>query len=232
MLILAHRANRNGPDPARENHLVAVVECLQQGWGVEIDIRRNARGGFYIAHDAAPERANADAELFCEAMRAYATAPIALDVKELGYEAELVRFLDAYAILDRVFLFDMELLEREAGATAWMFRALHPAVAIAARISDRAEPIERALSITPADVIWVDEFDRLWVTEADVRALKARGKTVYAISPEIHGFSRAVAMERWAQFAAWGVDGICTDLADAAQAQLEARVWEARGVAP
>ena len=225
MLILAHRAYRNGPDAARENTLVAVVDCLREGWGVEIDIRRGAQGGFYIAHDPAPDRA--DAGGYCEAIRQHARAPIALNVKDLGYEADLLRLLDDHGIIDRVFLFDMELLERDRGRAAATFRALHPTVRIAARVSDRAEPIEQALAISAADVTWVDEFDRLWITEADVQTLKTHGKTVYAISPELHGFSSRTMIERWEQFAAWGVDGICTDFADRARAHLENRRKEA-----
>ena len=54
------------------------------------------------------------------------------------------------------------------------------------------------VAIADADVIWVDEFDRLWITEADMTELKNRGRTVYAISPEIHGFSNTIMTARWA----------------------------------
>jgi glycerophosphoryl diester phosphodiesterase len=222
MVILAHRAYRNGADPARENRLPAFVECLQQGWGAEIDVRRNSCGGFYISHDVAPDGDRPDAGPFFQAIHQHASAPIALNVKELGYEAQLIRVLDSHGVVDRVFLFDMELIEPERGVTASLFRTLHPTIQIAARVSDRSEPIEAALANRVADVIWVDEFDRLWITEADVEGLKATGRTVYAISPEIHGFPLAATIERWRQFAAWGIDGICTDVPDQARSHLKA----------
>ena len=78
-------------------------------------------------------------------------------------------------------------------------------------MSDRGESIERALSIGAASVVWLDEFDRLWATEQDVRRLKQAGRMVYAVSPDLHGFSLIATRARWAQFSAWGVDGICTD---------------------
>ena len=86
-----------------------------------------------------------------------------------------------------------------------------PDVKIAARVSDRGESIERALSIPEADIIWLDEFDRLWCTEADVRRLRDAGRTVHAVSPDLHGGTFQQARRRWLDFIQWGVDGICTD---------------------
>ena len=211
MKILAHRGYRDGPDPARENALGAVVDCLAAGWGLEIDIRRTPGGRFYVSHERLAESDPPPADPYFEAIRTHRTAPVALNVKELGYESELVAYLRRAGVLDRLFLFDMELLEDNAGMTARRLREADPDVQIAARVSDRGESIARALSIDVAQVIWLDEFDRLWATEADIAALKAAHKTVYAISPEVHGFPEADMLARWTQFAAWGVDGICTD---------------------
>ena len=223
MVIIAHRAYRNGPDPLRENRLTAVIECLRLGWGVEIDIRRAVDGRFYISHDPVVDVDDIearDASPFFDAIRRHASAPVALNVKELGYEPDLVRYLRTEEVLGRLFLFDMELLERDRGATARRFRAIDPAVRLAARVSDRNEPIEAALGLEIADVVWVDEFDSLWVSEHDVRTLKTRGRAVFAISPEIHGFSHEAMTRRWREFAAWGVDGICTDFPEWLQAEM------------
>ena len=143
--------------------------------------------------------------------RARPHAVIALNIKELGDEAALIAFLESQGVIAQTFLFDMELIEPRAGETARRFRDLHPAVSLAARVSDRGESIARALDIDVASVIWLDEFDGLWCTESDVRALKDAGRTVYAVSPELHGAPPAVTRERWADFINWGVDGICTD---------------------
>jgi hypothetical protein len=151
------------------------------------------------------------ADRYFRAFRRHPYAVIALNVKELGYEPDLLAYLDRESVLGQIFLFDMELLEKSPGQTAALFRSLNLHVKLAARVSDRGEPIERALGIESAQAIWLDEFDRLWATESDVRRLKAAGKTVYAISPEIHGFSREEMRRRWREFYAWGIDGICTD---------------------
>jgi hypothetical protein len=82
---------------------------------------------------------------------------------------------------------------------------------LAARVSDRGEPVERALAVEFADLVWLDEFDSLWLQAADIQRLKHAGKKIYAISPEIHGFSSVDMKRRWTEFCEWGVDGICTD---------------------
>jgi len=148
---------------------------------------------------------------FCALFRAYPAATIALNVKELVCEETLIAFLDAQGVLAQTFLFDMELIEPRAGEMARRFHDLHPAVRLAARVSDRGEPLERALGIDVASTIWLDEFDGPWCTERDVRTLKDAGRTVYAVSPDLHGGSFGHTRARWFDFIRWGVDGICTD---------------------
>lgn len=211
MEILAHRAFREGVDLARENTLEAVIECLREGWGVEIDIRRDQRGLLYISHDPVTDGTVSSAGSYFSAIRDHGRVRSAINVKELGYEAELARFFRQQAVLDQTFVFDMELLEVEVGASSHAFRQADPDIGIAARVSDRGEPVERALRVTEARFIWLDEFDSLWVSGRDIERLVGSGRTVFVISPEIHGFSLEIARERWKQFNAWGVHGICTD---------------------
>ena len=65
--------------------------------------------------------------------------------------------------------------------------------------------------MSEASIIWLDEFDSLWIKKVDIQRLKRSGKTIYAISPEIHGFSLVEMELRWRQFFQWGINGICTD---------------------
>jgi hypothetical protein len=211
MHILAHRANWKGADRPQENTLPAVRFCLEQGWGIETDIRRAPDGRFYISHDLADLTEVNQADAFCTLIRRFPVATVALNIKELGYESDLLLYLSKQQIMHQVFLFDMELVEAQAGQTAVLFRKLESEIKLAARVSDRGESIERALSVTMTDIIWLDEFDHLWVKESDVNRLKSAGKTIYTISPEIHGFSLNEMQRRWREFHHWGVDGICTD---------------------
>ena len=209
-IILAHRAYRDGTDPGRENSCAAVAECFEQGWGVEIDIRRSG-GRFYLSHDIGTVALANDALSFCHLVREMRPPAVAINIKELGYERELLAFLEQEQIIDHVFLFDMELLEDIPGKTARLLSTFHPRIRIAARSSDRHEPLERALACPFSTMIWADEFERFWLTGEDVRRAKESGKFVYVISPEIHGYDMRARNRRWEDFTLWGVDGICTD---------------------
>jgi glycerophosphoryl diester phosphodiesterase len=219
--ILAHRGNAEGPSPETENGLLAIDAALRHGWGVEIDIRRAADGRFYISHDPRPSADGCSADAVCTLLRAYPDATVALNVKELGDEEALLSYLAAQRVLAGIFLFDMELIEPRAGETARAFKSMRPDVRLAARVSDRGESIDRALAIEAASVVWLDEFDRLWCTEQDVRRLKQAGRTVYAVSPDLHQFAPIETRQRWIDFCRWGVDGICTDYAAALTSVVE-----------
>jgi glycerophosphoryl diester phosphodiesterase len=210
-IILSHRGNIVGPCATSENRLPAMRAALDCGWGVETDIRCANNGRFYISHDALPSAYDTPAEDFFALFRTYPGATIALNIKELGCELALVEFLKHEDLFDQTFLFDMELIERQAGMTARLFRDLHPTIRIASRVSDRGESIERALAVEVASVIWLDEFDGPRFTESDVRRLKDAGRAVYAVSPDLHGQTADDCRRRWVEFIRWGVDGICTD---------------------
>ena len=211
MDILAHRGNVAGPDPATENSPTAFRAALSRGWGLEIDVRHTHGAGLYISHDARDRAADGDAGECFAAIRQHPRATIAVNVKETGREAELLSELTRQGVLAQCFLFDMELIEAHRGDTARVLRTLNGSVALAARVSDRDEPVEAAVADTHSPIVWLDEFDGPWCSQADVRRLKAAGKTVYAVSPELHGATLDQAERRWIDFSNWNVDGICTD---------------------
>ncbi len=221
MKLLSHRGNLDGPDAASENTLRQVRAALGAGFGLETDIRRDCDGTLYVSHDRSRESGGRLAADHAACWAAWPDREIALNVKELGYEAELVDFLGRYRLQSQVFLFDFELLEKRPGATAAAIHRLDDEVRAAVRISDRnGETLERAASNLAASVIWLDEFDSLWVTEEIVIRMKAQGRPIYAISPEIHGRTLKASETRWRQFQQWGIQGICTDYPLRAQAVL------------
>lgn len=213
-----------GPDPTHENRLARVGDALAAGYGLETDVRYAAGQGFYISHDLAMPTGQSLLAAHCALWRRHPDAIIALNVKELGQERALLEALNALRVVPQLFLFDMELIEPQAGETARLYRRFDAAVTIAARVSDRGEPLERALAIEVARAIWLDEFDGPWATAETVARLKAAGKAVYAVSPELHGRSLGEAEARWRDFAAWGVDGICTDWPARLAARIAGRV--------
>jgi glycerophosphoryl diester phosphodiesterase len=211
MIVLAHRGNIDGPAPARENSLELIGAALSRGYGLETDVRYAPGKGFYVSHDAAEPAADALLAAHCALWRRHPGAAIALNIKELGQERALLEALNSLRVVQQLFLFDMELIEPDAGQTARLYRRYDAAVPLAARVSDRGEPVERALGIEVASVVWLDEFDGPWATAETVARLKAAGRTVYAVSPELHGRPLDEAKARWRDFARWGVDGVCTD---------------------
>lgn len=213
--ILAHRANLDGPKPAAENTLAATQAALAQGFGLETDLRRDGSGRFYLAHDRQRWTPENDFAPFSALFREFSTGVVAMNVKELGYEAALLELHRSGALGGAAFYFDFELLEPGTpGAAQRALKALPggAAVPVAARLSDRAEPLAQCLAI-PAEIVWADEFDALWLTEHEVRAVHAAGRKFFAISPELHGFDDAARLRRWAEFRRWGIDGLCTDYA-------------------
>jgi glycerophosphoryl diester phosphodiesterase len=220
MIILAHRGNLRGPDPVGENSLASIEAALELGFGIETDVRHDEDAGFYISHDLARPAPSALFARHAEAWRRYPDAVVALNIKELGRERELVAELAHAEVLDQLFLFDMELIEPARGQTAHLYRAISDRVALAARVSDRGEMVAQALGIAEASHIWLDEFDGPWATADTVATLKAANKQVYAVSPDLHGASLDTALKRWREFVHWGVDGICTDWPIALSEQL------------
>lgn len=210
-IIVSHRGNLAGPSADAENRLPAVRDALALGWSVQLDIRRDEDGQFYLSNDPQQCVAGLVADDFCALFRRFPHATIALKLRELGDEAALVAYLAEQRVLDQVFLFDMERLERQHGETAARLRTLDPRVQLAARVSDRAEPVDRALRIASASVIWVDESHSPWCTEEDVWRMKSAGRAVYAVSPDLRGRSFEETRARWLNFINWGVDGICTN---------------------
>jgi glycerophosphoryl diester phosphodiesterase len=219
MMILAHRANLTGPRSVVENSLTACVRALAEGFGLETDLRRDSAGEFYISHDPHPRTTENSLAAYSELFRAFPKAELAINVKELGYEPALIDLMKSGALGARSFYFDFELLEpKSPGATQRKIKSLPGGngVRVASRLSDRNEPMSQCLAI-PADVVWGDEFDRLWLTANEARQVKAAGRLLYMISPEIHGFDLATMRRRWQDFKDWGVDGVCTDYALEAQ---------------
>jgi len=217
--ILAHRANLTGPHSVVENSLAACARALELGFGLETDLRREANGAFYISHDAHSRTAKNGLEAYTELFRKYPKAELAINVKELGYEAALIELMKSGRLGARSFYFDFELLEpKTPGAAQKKLKSLPggAGVRIAARLSDRNEPLAQCLAI-PGELVWGDEFDKLWLTENEAKQVRAAGRLLFMISPEIHGFDLAAMRRRWQDFKDWGVDGICTDYALEAQ---------------
>src|SRR5689334_14747488 len=111
MIILAHRANLEGPKPETENSVAATRRALEFGFGIETDLRRTAEGRFYIAHDVQARTEANDFKQFAKLFESFPDRTVAMNVKELGYESELIALQAGGKMGARSFYFDFELLE-------------------------------------------------------------------------------------------------------------------------
>jgi len=215
MDILAHRANVDGPKPAQENSFAAIHRALELSFGIETDLRRDSQKRFYIAHDLQPWSPQGDFKQFAALFRKFSDCTIAMNVKELGYEADLISLQARGDLGKKSFYFDFELLEPKLPGRAQRVIQKLPGgekTSMASRLSDRGESLEQCLSI-PVNVVWADEFDSLWFTQKEVEAVHKAGRKFYAISPELHGFDESARLKRWQDFKNWEIDGLCTDFA-------------------
>jgi len=89
--ILAHRANVEGPKPVLENSLAATQAALESGFGIETEFA--ARFAKKILHRLTTRNLDA-AKLISNnspnCSGKFSSQPIAMNVKELGYEADLI----------------------------------------------------------------------------------------------------------------------------------------------
>jgi glycerophosphoryl diester phosphodiesterase len=207
MQILAHRALLDGPDAPAENTLGSLAAACDEGFDVEFDVNVDADGRLVLSHDPAPWAADRDAETFLAEVRPDASH--ALNVKRLDALEELLAAVDGGGARDGVVLFDLELLGAPRSAVTELaergYRVAH-------RVSER-EPFAAAYARDPrVTTIWLDELDGPWVDEDTVAGLRAAGKDVLYVSPDLHRRVGPADLPRvWERAAGWGVTGICTD---------------------
>jgi len=207
--IISHRGNFEEASDMEDGRSRLRAVC-QRGWGAELDLRWKG-GTPYISHDPLDDISERRAEPIFKMLSNYEAGPVAVNVKEVCCLQETVSLIADAGLLGRAFLFDMELAESRRGETAKTFRRLSEKVQLAARVSDRNESVTEALKLDCCEIIWLDEFDRFWATEKDLIRLRTAGRKIYAVSGELHEFSKSRVVNRWRQLLCWGVDGICTD---------------------
>mgnify|MGYP001596290518 CR=1 FL=1 len=194
------------PDPAQQNNSSALWAAAKAGYGLELDVRVWAGKDLVIQHGPRDHTLLLSAEL-----DALFTAPLlAWNLKLISAAEPLVKFIRKHKLEDRSIVFDHELsLEgTDLGpmdTDKYMVAIGCPG--ILARASDREdEPLPLALSAIGKG-IWLDAFDKEWVTAETIRTVHAAGKAAYVVSPELHG--RPLDLALWA---AWSeAEGICTD---------------------
>ena len=171
-IILAHRGYWNVPE--EKNTPGAFDRAFSEGFGVETDFR-DCCGELVVSHDP-PGRDAMPAKAFFELYRARGgDLPLAVNVKADGLQKLLKNMLEEYQVKN-YFLFDMSAPDALISSRRGL------------RFFSRHSEIEPSpyLYDTAAGV-WMDCFEREWMTAADVTRHRAAGKDVCLVSPELHG---------------------------------------------
>ena len=191
--ILSHRANVEGSDKYRENRAIACTECLNLGFGLELDVR-NYMNSLYAKHDLVMSQGEQSWLELVTVISSYPNLPVAINIKDTGAERAII---NSIRNLDKnsVFLFDLELVVgiEKYNELSSVYHELDPRMNIAMRVSDRGETIERAVK-SQNTVVWLDEFDSFWVSHDTLEELTKAGKIVYVVAPDLHKHSVQVSI--------------------------------------
>ena len=171
MIILAHRGlwrskkDRNTPG--------SFKRAFGSGFGVETDIRDH-KGELVISHDI-PDDKCMKADVFFKLYRGINNqAPLALNIKADGLNEKLKKLLVKYNI-NNYFVFDMSVPD----ALGYLKLGI--------KAYTRQSEYETVPSFYgAARGVWIDCFQKEWVTEAAITGHISKGKMVCLVSPELH----------------------------------------------
>ena len=163
MEYIAHRINT-----------VSELEKLDHKFGVELDLRDHVDGSIYIQHD--PFVLGEDFE---EYLKKYQHGTMILNIKSERIEFKVIELLKKYEIKSYFFLdssFPMIKLLSDQGEKN-----------IALRFSE-FEGMDTIRNMAgKVDWIWIDNFERLSITEETYQELKELGYKLCLVSPELQG---------------------------------------------
>ena len=177
MQIISHRGYWK--NSAEKNSPTALERSFSMGFGTETDFRDHL-GDLVVAHDPPngpsihhPAPLAAD---FCFQLLAQhdAQLPLAMNIKSDGLQHLIKALLEKYEIKN-YFLFDMSVPDA--------VRSIKAGLRCFTRHSDlELEPSFYAY----AHGVWMDSFERDWITLDSIQRHLIEGKEVCLVSPELH----------------------------------------------
>ena len=170
MEILAHRGLWT--EPGEKNTLAAIDLALQEGFGIETDVR-DYRGELVIAHDIATAGAPAFADFL--SLKSLESQTLALNIKADGLGPSLKQQLQKHHVAN-AYCFDMSGPQFMELGDLGLRRYC--------RLSE-FEPVGPMTDL--ADGIWLDVLRSNWIDAAAWQDVLALQKPIAVISPELHG---------------------------------------------
>ena len=222
MYIFAHRGLKLEQP---ENTLPAFQAAADSGFGIEVDVRLREDGELVCIHDRngkemlhAPRFEDVAKQVISKFNEGQKAA-IHVKYDEQG-EEQLQILLDifsSYGLHKKAFLFDLTL------ESAVKVRSADPNIEIALSVGEenysptvyKWQQVRKKHSVF--DAVWWDEWKipGSVYNESFAKEIHDMGKSIYAISPELHrdhGHLHAEQgyKEDWKNFIAWGIEGVCT----------------------
>lgn len=171
MKILSHRGY--WLEPAEKNTQKAFERSFSLNFGTETDVR-DYGGKLVISHDIADKHAM-PLEFFFEIYKKFnSNLPLALNIKADGLQYELKKLLSLFQI-ENYFVFDMAV----------------PDGLLYARDQITLFTRHSEYEINPsyydlANGVWLDEFNRHWITDETINRHLEQRKSICIVSPELH----------------------------------------------
>lgn len=171
MQIIGHRGY--WLSKAEMNTPAAFRRAFENGFGVETDLRDYC-GNLVISHDIAAAGALLLTEFFELYRENGVGLPLALNIKADGLQIPLKEMLENYRV-KRYFVFDMSLPDmlgyRDRGLQFY---------------TRQSEYETSPVLYEEAAGVWVDCFERDWISEGLITAHLHQQKPVCLVSPELH----------------------------------------------
>lgn len=171
MIVLSHRGYWK--EASEKNTRTAFERSFLLGFGTETDFR-DSNGRLVVSHDMATPSSMPAEEFFAIYRNCGKPLPLAINIKADGLQGELRRLLDAYEVA-HYFVFDMAVPDGLQYATQKFITYT--------RHSEH-EPSPAFYDL--ASGVWLDEFQRHWLTDDTIEGHLALGKSVCIVSPELH----------------------------------------------
>ena len=173
--ILAHRGLWR--KPSEKNSKLALFKALENGFGIETDIRYDKDIGLVISHDILKNCLNylPFEEFLIEYKKQKINSKIAINIKSDGLQEVLKEILEKYRI-DQYFIFDMSIPDLISGVKYNLNQY--------ARYSNFEDPLPYSKF---TNGVWIDGFNSKIPNKYEINSLNKKWSSLVFVSPELHG---------------------------------------------
>lgn len=171
MQIISHRGYWKYD--SEKNSLVSFERSFSKGFGTETDVR-DFNGKLVISHDIATSNSLPLEQFFTSYKKHTVKSPLALNIKADGIRDILKALLNKYDIKN-YFVFDMSVPEQ-----------IHYLRQEFNTFTRQSEYEKNPVLYEKSYGVWIDCFNKEWVTEKVIANHIKKGKYVCLVSPELH----------------------------------------------